>query len=207
MIPVKLELLILALLPVSVLHAQGYGQAGGGAGALGSGNGRVGGGAAIARVAVAPSGSGGGGFGGGQSGFAGGTQGFGNSGGGGGLHGVTRRTFMAEPNILAAQYFTVSGVNVAPVAAPGLGTTGAGFYGAGAPANRQTSRLAVRTPTMRPSRVAAPTQMAGRSGNRSTAAPPAVTAGIQAAEEAATAPAFSATQIAGVMPADPATQR
>ena len=166
----------------------------------------MGGGAAIARVAVAPSSFGGGGFGGGQGASAGGAQGFGGSSGGGGLHGVTRRTFMAEPNMLAAQYFTLSGVNVAPATAPSLGTGGATFYGAGIPGTRQASRLAVRTPTMRPSRAAAPPQVAGRAGNGFNAAPVVATAGIQAsAEVAVSEPTLSATQMAGVMPADPAT--
>jgi hypothetical protein len=103
---------------------------------------------------------------------------------------------MAEPNLLAAQYFAVSGVNVAPATAPGLGTAGAGFYGAGAPSARQASRLAVRTPTMRPSRAAAPAQMAGRARDRSNAAPATATAGSQTSAEADTEPAFSATQMA-----------
>ncbi len=85
-----------------------YAPMGGGT-ASGYGGGGYGGGAMIARVAVAP------------NGFNNGLQGLGG-GGGGGLHGVTRRTFMGEPNALASQFFQSAGVPVGGT--PMLGTAG-----------------------------------------------------------------------------------
>jgi hypothetical protein len=79
---------------------------------MGSGNF---GGAAIARVTVAP---------------VGGGVGFQNGGGGGGgLHGVTRRTFMAEPNSVATQYFGSGGVRLPGGTSPSVaGPAGQGAY-------------------------------------------------------------------------------
>lgn len=108
---------LLPAIPLS-LHAQGYGGANAGYGGQTSGLGGYGG-ASIARVAVAPMAAGGG-----AQGWSngGGAQGF----GGGGLHGVTRRTFMFEPNLIAAQFFNSAGVSVASPATPGASTA----YGA-----------------------------------------------------------------------------
>lgn len=101
------------------LQAQGYG--GSNAGYAGPTSGWGGSsGASIARVAVAPMGAGGGGQGWGN---AGGGQSLAGGVGGGGLHGVTRRTFMLEPNVIAAQFFTSAGVPLAPPATVGANTT------------------------------------------------------------------------------------
>ena len=196
----RFRMAVLACASAAGLQAQGYGQAGGSTGGYG-GSGSSGG-AAIARVAVAPGGFGGGGsgFGGGQNALAGGAQGFGNA-GGGGLHGVTRWTPMAEPNIIAAQFFSAGGVNVAP--ATGLGTLagGSGYSGAGAPARGPISRLAVRTPARRPPLAALGAPLRVRPGNLPQASSRAATAAAHAPEEAAAEPALSATEMAGVMPA------
>lgn len=82
----------------------GGGAVGGGYGG-GYGGGGYGIGPTIARVAVAP------------NGFSPGLQGLG--GGGGGLHGVTRWTFMGEPNALASQFFQNAGVPVGGIPAAG----------------------------------------------------------------------------------------
>ena len=198
----QIRMAFLACASAATLQAQGYGQAGGSTGGYG-GSGSSGG-AAIARVAVAPGGlsGGGGGFGGGQGAFAGGMQGLGNAGGGGGLHGVTRRTFMAEPNTLAAQYFSAGGVNLGPAA--GLGTAGGGaaYYGAGAPANRQNRRLAMHPAMTRSPQLAVRSPLPPRPGELRPVASGATIAAAHAPEDSPAEPAVSATQMAGVMPAE-----
>lgn len=111
-------MLLLPAIPLS-LQAQGYGGSNAGYGGPTSGWGGSSG-ASIARVAVAPLGAGGGGQGWGN---AGGGQSLAGGFGGGGLHGVTRRTFMLEPNVIAAQFFTSAGVPLAPAATVGANTT------------------------------------------------------------------------------------
>ncbi len=99
-----------------------------GAGAAGSGPaggaGGWGGGPTVARVNVAPLG----GAGGLAAGGAGGAW-MGNVGqAAGGLHGVTRPTFMSEPNAVAARFFGSAGVGGLP---PTVGTAGGGAATAG----------------------------------------------------------------------------
>lgn len=203
----KASVIVLAWTTVATLHAQGYGQAGGsGAGYGGYGGGS---GAAIARVAVAPSSFGGGfgGFGGGQAGFGGGAQGFGNA-GGGGLHGVTRWTPMAEPNLIAAQFFSAGGVNIGPALAPGATLGGSGFFAAETPTGRRNPRLATAVPAPRQPRPAIRPPSAAR---RPYLALEGMQDGLtrrapQAAEPVQSTPpaqpALTAAQMAGVMPAE-----
>lgn len=180
--------------------AQGYGQAGNSTARFGGAGGQ--GGAAIARVAVAPGGfaGGAGGFGGGQGGLAGGTQGF--AGGGGGLHGVTRRTFMAEPNMIAAQFFGAAGVNVVPTTGAGAGLGGSGYYGARLPTNGRLARLAGQPVPPRQAAVVVQHRQAPVRGTRHLAtAVPVRPAGTETAEVPVPEPSFSPAQMAGVQPA------
>lgn len=89
-----------------------YAPMGGGAIGGGYGGGGYGIGPTIARVAVAP------------NGFNNGLQGLGGT--GGGLHGVTRWTFMGEPNALASQFFQNAGVPVGGT--PAFGSAGSAAF-------------------------------------------------------------------------------
>lgn len=102
----------------------GGGAIGGGY-SSGYGGGGYGIGPTIARVAVAP------------NGFNNGLQGLGGT--GGGLHGVTRWTFMGEPNALAAQFFQSAGVPVG-------GTPAFGAPGSQSISGYANNRLAAAAP-------------------------------------------------------------
>lgn len=197
----RLSAILLAMgVSLPAASAQGYGQAGNSTAGFGGAGGQ--GGAAIARVAVAPSGfaGGAGGFGGGQGGLAGGTQGF--AGGGGGLHGVTRRTFMPEPNMIAAQFFGAGGVNVVPTTGAGAGVGGSAYYGAGLPASGRLARLAGQpVPPRRAVVVVQHRQAPLRRTLHAATTVPMGAAGTQPAEVAAPEPSFSPEQMAGVQPA------
>lgn len=125
----------------AAVHAQiaGGGLAGGGG--LSGVGGTSYGGVIVARVNVAPYG---GGFGmqGGGMGFQGGGMGF-QGGGGGGLFGVTRPSFMAEPNTRAAQFFSSAGVRLPVRDVTGVGGTGGagGYYGAQSQSARPATAL------------------------------------------------------------------
>lgn len=142
---------LLPAIPLS-LQAQGYGGSNAGYGGPTSGWGGSSG-ASIARVAVAPLGAGGGGQGWGN---ASGGPGFGGGSGGGGLHGVTRRTFMLEPNVIAAQFFTAGGVPLASPATVGANTTSGPRAGLAAHPRGLPPGPAVANPTLAATRQALP---------------------------------------------------
>lgn len=198
----RLSAILLAMgVSLPAAQAQGYGPAGNTSAGFGSAGGQ--GGAAIARVAVAPGGftGGAGGFAASQQGgLAGGTQGF--AGGGGGLHGVTRRTFMAEPNMIAAQFFGAGGVNVVPTTGAGAGVGGSAYYGAGLPANGRLARFAGQPVPPRRAAVVVQHRHAPVRATLHPATGVAVgTAGNQLAGVSAPEPSFSPAQMAGVQPA------
>jgi hypothetical protein len=196
-------------LALGMTCAWGQGYPGGGGGySGGSGIGYGGnGGLAIARVNAAPSG-----FGGGQGGFAGGNQALGAGGGfggsGGGLHGVTRRSFMAEPNTIAAQFFSTGGV---PLAIPGAAGTGGyggyggvGSFGANRPRLSSGPQLPPRLLNGRPNRGAGHRELAKRGlpHQRTTAGYAASGHAGELVSGEPERPALTAMQMAGVAPAD-----
>ncbi|MBE7502396.1 MAG: hypothetical protein HS113_19350 [Verrucomicrobiales bacterium] len=166
---------LLPVIPLS-LQAQGYGGANAGYGGQTSGWGGTSG-ASMARVAVAPMGAGGAGQGWGN---AGGGQSLAGGFGGGGLHGVTRRTFMLEPNMIAAQFFTSAGVPLAPPAILGANTTsGPRASFAAHPRGGVPPGPAVANPTLAATRQALPGEGLGNPRGKPEAERPArQTAGV-----------------------------